>query len=202
ADTRQFLGKLDKPDVDRVEGTPPAIAVPQSHGRHSGRSTVGTITEIHDALGLLYARAGEVVCRHCGADVRPATPATRARAIDELPAETRYEIAFPLDLRPESDRPALVQSLRTAGFARVVVSGQAMRLDDPTFALPEAGSVDVIVDRLVRGRDATGRRTDSIEAALGQGLGRCRILVGDDAWTFVRGWRCSRCRPDHLHPQP
>src|SRR5579864_1170993 len=76
--TRQFLEKLDKPDADGVEGVPPAIAVRRSPGRHSSRSTVGTLTEIHDALGLLYARAGEVVCRNCGQLVLPATPSTVA----------------------------------------------------------------------------------------------------------------------------
>src|SRR5215472_4505906 len=92
---RQFLEKLDKPDADRIDGIPPAIAVGQSHGRHSGRSTVGTVTEIHDALALLFARAGEVLCRQCGWRVVPATPSTVSGAIDGLPPGTRYEIAFP-----------------------------------------------------------------------------------------------------------
>ena len=199
---RQFLEKLDKPDADRIDGIPPAIAVGQSRGRHSGRSTVGTITEIHDALALLFARAGEVICRNCGSRVQPATPATVSAAIDALPAETRYEIAFPMDLRPESDREALINASRAQGFTRIALNGQAVRLDDPGLILPEAGSVDIIVDRLVRGRDAPGRRLDSIESAFAGGLGRSRILAGDEAWTFVRGWRCSRCATEHLEPQP
>ncbi len=209
--TRQFLEKLDKPDADRIEGIPPAIAVRQSPGRHTGRSTVGTLTEIHEALGLLYARVGEVVCRTCGQLVLPASPATVARAIDALPEGTRYEVAFPLDLRPESDRAALVQALRAEGFTRLAVSGQAYRLDDPAVALPEGGAADaeqtvrsaeVIVDRLVRGKDAPQRRIDSIETAFVKGLGRCRLLTAGASWTFVRGWRCSRCGTDHLEPQP
>jgi excinuclease ABC subunit A len=200
--TRQFLEKLDKPDADRIEGLPPAIAVRQTRGWHSLRSTVGTITEIHDALGLLYARVGEVVCRTCGQVVVPATPSTVARAIDTLPVGTRYEIAFPIDVRPETDRAALVRSLRAEGFGRIGISGRDLRLDEPGVELPEAGSVDVIVDRLVRGRDAPARRSDSIEAAFARGLGRCRILAGEGSWTFVRGWRCSRCGTDHLAPEP
>ena len=184
---RQFLEKLDKPDADRIDGIPPAIAVARSHGRHSGRSTVGTLTEIHDALALLFARAGEVICRNCGSRVVPATPATVARAIDALPPETRYEIAFPLDLRPESDREALLRSLRAGGFTRIAAGGETLRLDDPGFALPPSGTVDVIVDRLVRGRDAPERRLDSIETAFDKGLGRCRVLAGNDSWTFIRG---------------
>ena len=126
---RQFLEKLDKPDADRIDGIPPAIAVGQSHGRHSGRSTVGTITEIHDALGLLFARAGEVICRNCGSRVQPATPATVSPAIDALPAETRYEIAFPMDLRPETDRQALDQCAPRRGVHpdRPGRSGRAAR---------------------------------------------------------------------------
>ena len=202
--TRQFLEKLDKPDAERIEGIPPAIAVGQSHGRHSGRSTVGTITEVHDALALLYARAGEVYCRNCGQRVSPATPGTVSRAIDVLPEDTRYEIAFPLDIRPETDRAALFQSLRTEGFTRLAAAGQVVRLDDPEAgaALPAEGSVDVIVDRLVRGKDAIPRRIDSIESAFSKGLGRCRVLAGGAAWTYTRGWRCSQCGTDHLEPQP
>jgi excinuclease ABC subunit A len=201
--TRQFLEKLDKPDADRIEGIPPAIAVVPARGRRSGRSTVGTIAEVHDALALLYARAGAVYCRHCGEPVSPATPATVARALDAMAEGTRYEIAFPLDLRPETDRPALVQALRAEGFARIASTGQVVRIDDPGATLPAAAaSVDVIVDRLVRGKDPSGRRTDSIESAFVKGLGRCRILAGDQSWTYVRGWRCSRCGTDHLEPRP
>jgi excinuclease ABC subunit A len=199
---RQFLEKLDKPDADRIDGIPPAIAVARSHGRHSLRSTVGTTTEIHDALAMLFARAGEVICRNCGARVVPASPSTVSDAIDGLPPDTRYEIAFPLDLRAESDRDALLRSLRIQGFTRITVGGQTIRLDDPGISLPEAGSVDVVVDRLVRGRDAPERRLDSIESAFAKGLGRCRIAFAGEAWTFVRGWRCSRCATEHLEPQP
>jgi excinuclease ABC subunit A len=199
---RQFLEKLDRPDADRIDGIPPAVAVGQSHGRHSGRSTVGTVTEVHDALALLFARAGEVICRHCGWRVVPATPSSVSAAIDGLPPETRYEIAFPLDLRPESDREALLRSLRAGGFTRITTGGQTVRLDEPGVVLPATGSVDVVVDRLVRGRDAPERRIDSIESAFARGLGRCRILTGDEAWSFVRGWRCGRCGTEHLEPQP
>ena len=200
--TRQFLDKLDRPDAERIDGLPPAIAVAHSRGRHSGRSTVGTITEIHETLALLFARAGEVSCRNCGQRVVPSTPATVSQAIDTLPAETRYEIAFPFDLQPGSDRPALVEMLRSQGFTRITVSGQSIRLDEPNVELPPIESVDVIVDRLVRGKDAIARRTDSIESAFSKGLGRCRILADPESWTFTRGWRCSRCGTDHLEPQP
>lgn len=199
---RQFLDKLDKPDADQIVGIPAAIAVGQSRGRHSSRSTVGTITEIHDALALLYARAGEVFCRQCGLHLTPASPVVVSRALDALPAGTRYEIAFPVDIQPATDPRALLESFRREGFTRARIAGTTQSLEDSSATVPRAGSIDVIVDRLIRGRDAPGRRTDSIETAFQKGLNRCRILTEDEAYTYVRGWRCARCGTDHREPEP
>ena len=199
---RQFLEKLDRPDADRIEGIPAAIAAGRSQGRHSGRSTVGTLAEVHDALAMLFAGVGEVICRVCGARVEPLTPTVVSHAIDALPEGTRYEIAFPMDLRPESDRDALLRTLNAEGFTRIASGGEIRRLDDPALTLPESGSVDVIVDRLVRGRDAIERRLDSIESAFAKGLGRCRLRIVEEVRTFLRGWRCSRCGTDHDEPRP
>jgi excinuclease ABC subunit A len=200
--TRQFLAKLDKPDADRIEGIPPAIAPGQPQGRQSGRSTVGTITEIHDALCLLYTRAGEVICRTCGHRVEPASPASVALAIEAWPDGTRYEVAFPVEIRPETDRAALTRSLAALGFTRLRVNGAIILLDDPGLALPDSGAVDVVVDRLVRGKDPAQRRADSIETAFEKGMGRCRVCVGDVVVTYIRGWRCAHCGTDHIEPQP
>ena len=204
--TRQFLEKLDKPDADRIDGIPPAIAVGQRVARRSSRSTVGTLTEIHDYLGLLYAKLGQVICLDCGAVVEPASPATVARAIDELPERTRYQIAFPLDVRPESDRAALAAGLREDGFLRVKIGAETLSLEaeDAALALPwpESGAVDVVVDRLVRGTESPERRLDSIETAFAKGLSRCRVLTDAGDWTFYDGWRCARCGRDHAAPDP
>ena len=200
--TRQFLSKLDKPDADKIGSIPPAIALGQAHGRYSGRSTVASIAEIHDALALLYARAGQVMCRNCGQKVEPASPTTVSRAIEAWPDGTRYEIAFPLDLRAQTDKAALVRSLMVEGFTRLRVNGQPEALDRPGLELPDDGAVEVIVDRLVRGKDPIERRTDSIETAFSRGMGRCRVIAGEKSRTFFRGWRCSRCGTDHMEPQP
>ena len=200
--TRQFFAKLDKPDADLIAGIPAAIAVGQLHGRHSSRSTIGTITEIHDSLGLLFARAGEVVCLHCGQLVVPASPTTVAQTTEAWPAGTRYEIGFPLEVRAATDRTALLRSLRAEGFTRLRVDGQPAALDDQSLAPGGNVMVEVIVDRLVRGSDPLQRRADSIETAFAKGLGRCRIIAGDESRTYVRGWRCSRCGTDHVEPQP
>ncbi len=199
---RQFFARLDKPEADSISGIPPAIAVGQRHGRNTPRTTVGTITELHHALGLLFARAGQVVCRGCGQLVAPASPETVSRAIEEWPAATRYEIGFPLDIRAGTDQAALLASIRARGFTRLRFDSQTIALDGPEVTLPVDGSVDVIVDRLVRGSDAADRRADSIETAFDEGLGRCRVIALGESRTYVRGWRCSRCGTDHIEPQP
>ena len=200
--TRQFLVRLDKPDADLIAGIPPAIAVGSPRVRHSPRSTVGTITEIHHALGSLFARAGEVKCRQCGQAVAPASSETVSRAIEQWPEETRYEIGFPLEILPGTDRRSLLGSLRARGFTRFRVGGQSLMLDGPDPPLRGDCSVEVIVDRLVRGSDRADRRADSIETAFEHGLGRCRVIALGESHTFVRGWRCSQCGTDHIEPQP
>jgi excinuclease ABC subunit A len=203
--TRQFLERLDKPDADSIDGIPPAIAVAQrSGGKRSGRSTIGTVAEVHDHLALLYARVGKVTCSKCGAAVEPADPSAVVRAIEGLPEGTRYLVAFPFNVRPDSDLVGLAEALREDGFTRVRVGGQVIRLDQGPLPNPAEGGVDVIVDRLTRGSEAVGRRLDSIEAAFAKGLGRARILVegGGPDLTFYRKRRCPGCGLDYANPDP
>ena len=200
--TRQFLARLDKPPADLIAGIPPAIAVGQHRSRQSPRSTVGTITEIHFTLGLLFTRAGVVLCRRCGQLVSPASPAAVSHAIETWPVGTRYEIGFPLDVAAGTDRAALLASLRAQGFTRFRVNGQTVVLDGPDPHFPDDAVVEGVVDRLVRGSDPAERRADSIETAFDAGLGRCRIMALGESQTYVRGWRCSRCGTDHIEPQP
>ena len=203
--TRQFLERLDKPDADRIDGIPPAIAVAQrSGGRRSGRSTVGTVAEVHDHLALLYARVGKVTCSNCGQAVEPADPSSVVRAIEGLPEGARYLVAFPFDVRPDSDLEALAEALREDGFTRVRAGGRVSRLEDGPLPDPGEGGVDVVVDRLTRGSEATGRRLDSIETAFAKGLGRARLIVegGGPDRTFYRKRRCPGCGTDYADPDP
>lgn len=204
---RQFLEALDKPEADLIEGVPPAIAVAQRQARRSSRSTVGTVTEVHDYLAVLYARLGRVRCMSCGAEVRPADAESVAAAIEALPEGVRYQIGFPMEIRPETDRQALADALREDGFLRVRAGDQVVPIDEGPVPEPLPGDdgstvIDVIVDRLVRDREDAGRRADSIETAFERGLGRCRIITEDEALTFYRGWRCAVCGTDHLPPEP
>ena len=180
---RQFLEPLEKPDAERIESIPPAIAVAGARpsprgGARSGRSPRSMITSACSMPGP--ARCLHEV-RPAG---RPATPQDVAAAIDELPEGTRYEIGFPLEILPGTDRPRSPgRSWRTASpgsgstAARRPDRGWSSR---PWNSTGEIRVVDVIVDRLVRGTDAPGRRLDSIETAFARGLGRCRLIDGDE----------------------
>ncbi len=202
---RQFLEPLEKPDAERIESIPPAIAVAGRESLPSARSTVGTLVEVHEYLCLLFARVGEVMCRRCGHLIVPATPQIVSRAIDELPDGSRYEIGFPVEILSGSDTVALARSLLEDGLTRARIDGQMVELTSgglPAPSIPTATVVaDVIVDRLVRGKDPLQRRLDSIETAFARGLGRCRLLLESGTRTFVRGWRCNQCGTDHLEPE-
>ncbi|AMV37552.1 excinuclease ABC subunit UvrA [Planctomyces sp. SH-PL62] len=198
---RQFLEPLEKPDVDRIGGVPPAVAL-AAGARPSARATIGTLSEAHDPLALLFARRGEVICRACGDRVLPANPRTVSEAVDALPEGARYEIAFPVEILPETDVPALGRTLLEQGMTRVRVGDLVVDLAAGPLDAVGPIQIDVIVDRLIRGRDAPRRRLDSIETAFARGQGRCRIVSESGVRTFVRGWRCSRCGTDHVEPQP
>ncbi|WP_435015823.1 excinuclease ABC subunit UvrA [Tundrisphaera sp. TA3] len=201
--TRQFLERLDKPDADRIDNIPPAIAVAQKRGKRSSRSTVGTVAEVQDHLGLLFAKVGVVTCRVCGLPVEPADPGCVARALDEWPEGTRYLVTFPVEVRPGSDRHALADGLRVDGFTRVVFNGETTRLEEGP--LPGPGQVDVIVDRLTRGSESKTRRLDSIETAFRKGMGRCRAIPdgeGLSPLTFTRKRRCPRDGTEYPEPDP
>ncbi len=207
AESRQFLERLDKPDADRIDNIPPAIAVSQRFGPRSSRSTVGTVTEIHDHLALLYARAGEAHCARCGSPVRPSDPSTVVQAIEQLPEGTRYLIGYPIDVRPETDLDALANLLREDGLTRVRVGSRVVRIESGPSPVPGPGESgpDGILDRMTRGAEAPARRMDSIETAFMKGLGRCRILVEGDSpaeWTFLRGRRCTNCGAEAPEPDP
>ncbi|QEH37189.1 UvrABC system protein A [Aquisphaera giovannonii] len=207
---RQFLEPLEKPDAERIESIPPAVAVAGRETLPSPRSTVGTIAEVHEHLALLFARVGSIACMRCGRLVAPATPGSVADAIDELAEGTRYEIAFPVEVLPSTDPAALARSLVEDGLTRARAAGRLIDLASESPPVPAEGGatfvLDVLVDRLQRGKEAPGRRLDSIETAFTRGLGRCRILVSEGestrSLTFVRGWRCASCGTDHIEPRP
>lgn len=199
---RQFLGRLDKPDADAIEGLPAAVAIGQRIKRRGARATVGSVSEVHDALALLYSRAGEVICPDCRLSVTPATVAQVESAIATLPDGARYLIGYPLEIQATTDRAALAASLKALGMMRVQIDGATVALDDPAIAWPDSGEVTVVIDRLRRGTEAPDRLRDSIESAFQYGMGRCRIVAETETLTFLRGWVCARCGRNFAAPEP
>jgi excinuclease ABC subunit A len=187
--TRQFLERLEKPAADRIDGIPPAIAVASKTPSRSSRSTIGTATEIHDYLRLLFAKIGAVFCLQCGREVRRDTPQSVAAALTQLPGGTRYLVTFPYETLA-GDLNQLATALREEGFVRVVMEGRLLNLDEASEApwqLTSDGSperqpverrqIDVVVDRLAAGGASEERVRDSLETAFHKGDGRCHVYV-------------------------
>jgi excinuclease ABC subunit A len=183
--TRQFLQRLEKPDAERIDGIPPAIAVTGKNTSRSSRSTVGTVTELHDYLRLLFAKIGHVFCRQCGQEVRRDSPQSAAEFLAALPAGTRYMVAFRLEPAKGSDFKQAAAGLKEEGFVRVIAGGRMLNLDEESLPAtsPEAVSPDaglyVVVDRLAAGRTTENRVRDSLETAFTKGQGKCHAFVAD-----------------------
>lgn len=164
---RQFLGQMDKPDVDFIEGLSPAVSIDQKSTSRNPRSTVGTITEIHDYLRLLYARAGVQHCPQCMAEITAQTPQQIVDSVLELPERTRFLVLAPLVRGRKGEYQDLFDEMRQKGFARVRVDGEQLRLDqDIQLDKNLKHTIDVVVDRLVIKDGLRQRLTDSVETAL------------------------------------
>jgi excinuclease ABC subunit A len=182
--TRQFLQRLERPEAERMDGIPPAIAVTGKNTSRSSRSTVGTATETNDYLRLLFAKIGHTFCRNCGREVRCESPQSAADTLRALPPGTRYMIAFS---RPAADDGTLEQvtaALREDGFVRAIFDGRLINLEEESPAKPQAADTAVlyvVVDRLTAGGASDSRLRDSLETAFAKGRGRCYALVKDSS---------------------
>jgi len=192
---RQFLGQMDKPDVDSIEGLSPAISIDQKTTSRNPRSTVGTVTEIYDYLRLLYARIGHPHCPQCG---RPIAGQTVQQIVDqvlELASETRFSVVAPIVRSRKGEYGKLLKQLRADGFTRVRVDGQIRDLDEE-FDLDKKYKHDiaVVVDRLVMKDGLHRRLTDSIEtaASLAEGLVEIEVVDGP-TMTFSEKFACLHC---------
>jgi excinuclease ABC subunit A len=181
---RQFLGQMDKPDVDFIEGLSPAISIDQKSTSRNPRSTVGTITEIYDYLRLLYARVGHPHCPDCGTPIARQTAEQIVDRVAELPARTRFQVLAPVVRGRKGEYSALFQQLAADGYARVRVDGAVHAIEEvPKLAKTRKHDIDVVVDRLVAGGEGLRRLADSIETALrlGDGLVTVEVLPARDA---------------------
>ncbi|MDR6865098.1 excinuclease ABC subunit A [Phycicoccus sp. 3266] len=167
---RQFLGQMDKPDVDFIEGLSPAVSIDQKSTNRNPRSTVGTITEVYDYLRLLFARAGRPHCPVCGEPITRQSPQQIVDRLLELPERTRFQVLAPVVRARKGEYVDLFAELQTKGFSRARVDGEVVSLTEPPKLEKQVKhTIDVVVDRLVAKGDDTGskrRLTDSVETAL------------------------------------
>src|SRR5574341_819336 len=171
---RQFLELMAKPEVDLIEGLSPAIAIEQKAASHNPRSTVGTVTEIHDYLRLLYARAGTPYCPEHALALQAQTVAEMVDQLAGLPEDTRLMILAPVIAGRKGEQAELFEELRAQGFTRVRIDGKVHELDaTPRLAKNVKHSVDVVVDRVRARADARQRLAESLETAqIGRASGR------------------------------
>ena len=164
---RQFLGQMDKPDVDFIEGLSPAVSIDQKSTNRNPRSTVGTITEVYDYLRLLFARVGVPHCPVCGEEVKSQTPQQIVDSVLSLPEGTRYQVLAPVIRGRKGEYADLFADLQQQGFARARVDGESVQLSEPpTLEKKLKHNIEVVVDRLVARDGVRQRLADSVETAL------------------------------------
>jgi excinuclease ABC subunit A len=193
---RQFLGLMEKPDVDAIEGLSPAISIEQKSAGHNPRSTVGTVTEVYDYLRLLYARAGTPHCPHCGRPVQRQSAAQIGEIILGWPADTRLEVRAPLVQGRKGEFRDLFESARRQGFVRAWVDGALIELaDPPKLNRRQNHTISVVVDRLVVRPEDRSRLVDSLETALKLAEGVVEVHDGtrDAAEMFSERYGCPAC---------
>ncbi|WP_259728992.1 MULTISPECIES: excinuclease ABC subunit UvrA [Synechococcales] len=175
---RQFLGQVDKPDVDAIEGLSPAISIDQKSTSHNPRSTVGTVTEIQDYLRLLFGRAGEPHCPQCDRSIRPESIDEMVDRISSLPEGTRYQLLAPVVRGKKGTHTKLLSGLVAEGFARVRINGEVRELSDNIeLDKNHAHNIEVVVDRLVAREGINERLTDSLRTCLKRGDGLALVEV-------------------------
>ena len=164
---RQFLGQMDKPDVDFIEGLSPAVSIDQKSTNRNPRSTVGTITEVYDYLRLLFARAGRPHCPKCGKAVTRQSPQQIVDQILELPPTTKFQVLAPVIRARKGEFVELFSDLITQGYSRARIDGEVVQLSDaPKLKKQEKHTIEVVIDRLTAKAESKTRLTDSIETAL------------------------------------
>jgi excinuclease ABC subunit A len=191
---RQFLGQMEKPDVDYIEGLSPAISIDQKSTSRNPRSTVGTVTEIYDYLRLLYARIGTPHCYKCGREISTQSSEQIVDAIMELPEGTRLQLLAPIVRGRKGEYAKLFEEVAKEGFARVRVDGEVRELREKiVLDKKRKHTVEVVVDRLVMKPDLRKRLTDSVETTLRLASGIVTAIAGERELTFSEAFACVYC---------
>lgn len=192
---RQFLGQMDKPDVDLIEGLSPAISIDQKTTSKNPRSTVGTVTEIYDYLRLLYARVGKPICPTHGIEISSQTVEQMVDRIMSYPERTKMQLLAPIVEGKKGTHIKLLEDLKKEGFVRVRVNGELRDLDDNIdLDKNKSHTIEVVVDRVVIKDGIESRLSDSLESALRLGEGRVKIdVIGEEELLFSEHHACPMC---------
>ena len=193
---RQFLGKMDKPDVDAIDGLTPAISIDQKSTSNNPRSTVGTVTEIYDYLRLLYARIGTPHCPKCGALIKPQTIDEIVNSIMQLEEGTKIQILAPIVNGKKGEFSSLFEELRQEGFVRINIDGEIFHLDEDEIkiAKTKTHTISVVIDRIVVKPSAKSRIADSAQIALQKGDGVLKIdVIGGEEKIYSEKLACPDC---------
>lgn len=201
---RQFLGQMDKPDVDKISGLSPAISIDQKSTSHNPRSTVGTVTEIHDYLRMLYAHASRAFCPHCGKPITRQTVDQIVDALMNLEDRTKLMILGPVAVQKKGTHKKLLEELRKEGYVRCRVDGEVQLLsDDIELEKNKKHTIEAVVDRIVVKEGIVQRLTDSVEVALklGDGVMTAAVVGGKD-YLFSTHFACPDCGISLPKPEP
>ena len=192
---RQFLGQMEKPDVESIEGLSPAISIDQKSTNRNPRSTVGTVTEIYDYLRLLYARVGIPHCPDCGREIARQTVDQMTDQIMKLPAGTKLQILAPVVKGRKGEHVKVLDRARRAGYVRVRIDGNLYDLsEDISLEKNIRHSIEIVVDRLVVKEGMERRLTDSVENALALADGQLQVdVIGGELLQFSQNFACPKC---------
>ncbi|WP_153731877.1 excinuclease ABC subunit UvrA [Sporosarcina obsidiansis] len=192
---RQFLGQMDKPDVDSIEGLSPAISIDQKTTSRNPRSTVGTVTEIYDYLRLLYARVGKPVCPLHGTEISTQTVEQMVDRVIELPERTRIQILAPIISERKGTHAKLIEDIKKQGYVRVRVNGETIDLDDNIeLNKNKKHTIEIVIDRIVMKEGVETRLSDSLESALRLADGNVIVdVIGEEELFFSEHHACPIC---------
>lgn len=201
---RQFLGQMNKPDVDKISGLSPAISIDQKSTSHNPRSTVGTVTEIHDYLRMLYAHASRAYCPKCGKPIKRQTVDQIVDALMALPERTKLMLLGPVAVAKKGTQKKLLEELRKEGYVRVRVDGTVLPLsDDIELEKNKKHTIEVVVDRIIIKEGIIKRLTDSVEASLKLGDGMMvGAIIGGKDMIFSTHFACPDCGISLPKPEP
>jgi excinuclease ABC subunit A len=191
---RQFLGQMEKPDVDRIEGLSPAISIEQRTTAHNPRSTVGTTTEVYDYLRLLWARIGTPHCHQCGAEIRQQSIGQMVEQVLRLPVGTKILVLAPIVRGRKGEHRKLVEGLAQQGFVRMRVNGEILPVDaEIKLARNKKHTIEAVVDRLSVDPRGQRRLADSLETAVRVGGGLAVVDSGSRSLVFSQLYACAEC---------